>query len=760
MYVCRGCLRTLARAGRTPFASSLLAPLPRTTSLISGRRTYWGRDIKIDLKSAIAEPTNGEQDSTTAPQDSRSAEYSAQKKSKARAVAEKDLDSGETKGDLEYEGVRVGDELGKQRYQKKLETIVKKQLQYATDPFHIAQHVHRALERGSFDEALLMTRMASRKAKVEVSWNHLIDYQMKNRRLNAAVKLYNEMKKRGQIPNAKTYTIIFRGCAQSLHPKLAVAQATKIYNFMCKYGALKPNTIHMNAVLEVCARAGDMENLFLILSTANDGLRTPDSSTFTIIFNALRHDVKKAPGELDLVDAEVRAEIKKTIDQARAIWADVLSRWKNAKIVLDEHVVCAMGRILATGDYKDNDSILHLLQQTMKIPRLDKPTVPLPKLRNPESALLPEDEAAAVANASSATDSSAPENAQTENVDAPAPENIDVSNMSPKAKAELIHTKPTDAPIYAQPGCKTLSLALTALANTRRTSRAHKYWTYFTKHLGVQPDPENYYCYLRTLAVGHASAQVADLIDSMHPTIMSALTFRRGMSACIKDHLNPSAFSHAVRIFTRMTTTQRYPDALAMRLFLQVARSNTVHFHQLAETDPAAAKRQHGKQLVTAVDMMWEPFRILSSSFVYPENPTRSPEELRAKQRGDMQEAMATARRMIAAMDKVVQEEMVTGKELIRTLRTRRAILQRVVERYITRLYPDGPPEHARRTDMVFDEEEGFVRPQERKVALEEVEEVEEMVRKKSTVLEEVKELKKTPAAIEWGMYESGKRQL
>lgn len=116
-----------------------------------------------------------------------------------------------------------------------------------------------------------------------------------------------QMKKRGQIPNAKTYTVIFRGCAGSLHPKLAVSEATRIYNFMVKHATLKPNTIHMNAVLEVCARARDIESLFTVLSTANTGIRTPDSCTYTIVLNALRHeavDAKKLG--TDPVDSEIQ----------------------------------------------------------------------------------------------------------------------------------------------------------------------------------------------------------------------------------------------------------------------------------------------------------------------------------------------------------------------------------------------------------------------------------------------------------------------
>jgi pentatricopeptide repeat protein len=105
-----------------------------------------------------------------------------------------DQDLGDS-GELEYENLKPqSDEAGKMKYEKRLEANVTKHLSMMPDPYHIAQHISSALRKGNFDEALLMTRMASRKAKVEVSWNHLIDYQLKNKRLHAAIKLYNEVR--------------------------------------------------------------------------------------------------------------------------------------------------------------------------------------------------------------------------------------------------------------------------------------------------------------------------------------------------------------------------------------------------------------------------------------------------------------------------------------------------------------------------------------------------------------------------------------
>ncbi len=459
------------------------------------------------------------------------------------------------------------------------------------------------------------------------------------------------MKKRAQTPNAKTYTIIFRGCASSLHPKLAVAEATRLYNFMMKHPAVKPNTIHMNAALAVCARAGDMESLFTVLATSNDSTRAPDATTYTIVLNALRYDARAAgKANFGLADADVKREVQKSIQQASRIWADVVAAWKGAKMPMDEYLVCAMGRVLTAGDYKDNESVLELLEQTMQIPRFDKPKVKLPAMPDPGP-----------------------------------------TDMSPKAQQTPAKSTAKTDLRYPQPGTKTLSLVLTALTNTRKTASAAKYWSYLTRDLGVTPDHENYFCYLGALASGHASAQVAALIEEMPQNILGPITFRRGFSVCVGDNLNPTAFENACRILDVMTATQRYPDALALRLYLQAARANTRHFYEQPDA-PDAGNPEHGRQIMAAIERMWEPFRILSGSLSYPPTATRSPQEELDKKRGDMQEVMATGRRMIAAIDRAVTDQLVTEPKSVKLLRTRRAVLQRQVERWIAKIYPEGAP--------------------------------------------------------------------
>lgn len=74
-----------------------------------------------------------------------------------------------------------------------LDWIVRKHLETLKNPFKIAAHVKQTLAKNKYDEALALTREASKKAQCTVSWNHLIDYQMQQQRLHAAIKVFNEV---------------------------------------------------------------------------------------------------------------------------------------------------------------------------------------------------------------------------------------------------------------------------------------------------------------------------------------------------------------------------------------------------------------------------------------------------------------------------------------------------------------------------------------------------------------------------------------
>lgn len=459
------------------------------------------------------------------------------------------------------------------------------------------------------------------------------------------------MKKRDQMPNAQTYTILFRGFAKSDHPRLAVSEAVRIYHTMMTSKRLQPNIIHMNAVLEVCGRAGDMDSLFSIVSTADDKLRSPDSRTYTTILNSLRPKIpthrlpRRRPEEEEeedetAPDAErgpAAAADMSVINQAKAIWEEVITRWRKAKIVIDERLVCAMGRLLRHGGREENDEILDLVEQTMNIPRQDMVAASLPGPERPQ----------------------------------PNQEGDRPTTAVAKVKTQHGRGSKPGSVGYAVPGNNTLSLVLESLRATRKTTLGPKYWNLFVNEYNVEPDQENYHSYLRLLRVGHNSTKTADVIPQIPVAMLTPKTFRIGLSCCVKDNLNKHAFANATRVFKAMKGL-RVPDALAMRLYMQATRAN---FRPVtAGLSEEEGKLALGRQIAIAIDNMWEPFGTLTRSLSFSSIDTRSQEEILQQTSNEAMEAMATAKRMVAAMDFVVTEAAAEPK-VVKLLRARRNIL-------------------------------------------------------------------------------------
>ena len=57
----------------------------------------------------------------------------------------------------------------------------------------LAGHTVKLLRDDDFLKALDLVRIASKDVECTVSWNHLINYEMRKARVTEAVKLYNEV---------------------------------------------------------------------------------------------------------------------------------------------------------------------------------------------------------------------------------------------------------------------------------------------------------------------------------------------------------------------------------------------------------------------------------------------------------------------------------------------------------------------------------------------------------------------------------------
>lgn len=641
----------------------------------------------------------------------------------------------------------------------RIDAVAKRRLHFLKDPYTIGKAVEELLAKDSDDalyEALQITRLASKDHKVTVSWNHLINYLMGKEKLMAAVKMFNEMKKRAQLPNAQTYTIIFRGCAQSPHATLAVYHATRLYYAMLDSDRIKPNTMHMNAVLQVCARAQDMESLFSVAKTASQPLRAPDSMTYTTLLNGLRFStaqphhrkVKEGDDEIQLD----RENVAVSINRARALWEEVVTSWRMGRIVIDEELVCSMGRLLLMGSYHDNDDVLSLVEQAMGIARLDR--VPLARAADKaevdvadsakteaaeaEAGVVepePTEAAAAGAEAEATVTPEPTETAAVETVEAEAAEPTEsaVAEAEPES-TETTATEATEATtetsantqektppppprknqfvplpadvfstgspggnkiLYAHPGRNTLSLILTSLGATRKTSLAGRYWEMLLDEpYNVVPDSENWFRMLKALRRGHNSGRTVQLMATMPKEMMNERTFQLAMATCAADNLNDNVFASAGKILDLMNHTLRVPDCYVLRLYLQTALSSNRRFRDQADEpmQREAAKAAYGQQIVRALARLWDPLRLAANATAYPmpapdtatEAERASYKIRRAQSYNARREVIALARQMVGAADMVVTEGM-ADEETLRNVRTSRNLLNR----QITRFYAD-----------------------------------------------------------------------
>jgi Pentatricopeptide repeat domain len=356
------------------------------------------------------------------------------------------------------------------------------------------------------------------------------------------------MKKRAQTPDAHTYTILFRGLAANANYPLALTKALSIYHSMdAPNSPVRPSTIHTNAVLQVCARAGDMDAMFGIAAKLKrKGLRSPNNLTFTIILNAIRQDAYKS-----IINGEINEEaLNKAIIMARRMWDDIITRWRQGDIWIDEELVCSMGRILLLGKMVDVDDIFSLIEQTMQVPRI------LPGLGTPEREKIePSLQAKVLDLESSVTDGNS------------------TGDLSPSHEFRVVTPpKPPSGSLsaYAKPGPNTISLVLEALFKLRQRYPLRKYWDIFTKGYGVQPDSQNFHSYLRNLRLFRASKEVVEMLQQMPAPFFAEKTFRIALSACRRDKNNANSMSNAEKILDIMEEKLPHPDFPALQFYLDV----------------------------------------------------------------------------------------------------------------------------------------------------------------------------------------------
>lgn len=446
------------------------------------------------------------------------------------------------------------------------------ELRYLKDPLKLSEHVKYTLKCDKPEKALDLCRLASKTMSCVVSWNAVIDYLMKKWKVNEALKVYNEMKKRAQFPDAYTYMMVLRGLGykrQGTHDTPVkeenVSKAISIYTSMnAPTSRVKPNIFHTNATLNVCALALDMDALWSVAGQIPPkGPNAADRMTYTIIINAIRHSAYgKNPAGAPL--EQIAARRQKAVDEGRRVWMDVIRKWRAGEVTIDEDLVASMGRLLLTSKrIEDWDNVLDLVQQTMNIERLiapvgspDRHTEHVPQVDVPEAPKAEEEDA----DEEGYTNTSAAK----------------AFKVVKPSQPEHATSKGTRPLVWAEPGPQVLSLLVDACQQMRIPRVASSYWELLTSagQRSVEPDLENFDRQLRLFASNRASAKAAKLLREDLPAAgiePKNSTFRIAMSACQRDMKNPHVLEHATTIIDVMEKVSADPDSQVLMEYLSLA---------------------------------------------------------------------------------------------------------------------------------------------------------------------------------------------
>jgi len=459
------------------------------------------------------------------------------------------------------------------------------------------------------------------------------------------------MKKRGLKPNAKTYTIIFRGCALSKHSKLAVSEAVALYHNMLTTGRIRPNTIHMNAVISVCAKANDLDSMFSLLQTCDDNERSPDSQTYTTILAAMRQRAMPKTTSFTTtvggVELDLEQEKKDAVRRAKMLWEDVIKRWKEGALVIDETLVCAMGRVLLLEGYHGADAVPKIIEQTMKIPVKEKRRLKI-----------------------------------SEEVQAP--------------------TVQSGLPMYATPGNNTLSLILEALRVTGKTTEATRYWKTITIQSKVVPDENNWTQLLRTLHKGKNSGQAAAYFQMIPGDKITPKQVRTAMDICLRDNLNPKAVHHAEEIFMYMKEHMAIPDVRALRDYLRVGWAIRKSCDRAAQQGKENAHHAWARKMNNVLEQLWQLFKPLAEKCEASTTASANDPDALGEARNFKAEVVALFRKMIGTYDYLVNMKYGIPEDvLLRDARNRNDLNRFVVAHFEALKYlPDADGEELDETEL------------------------------------------------------------
>ena len=401
------------------------------------------------------------------------------------------------------------------------------------------------------------------------------------------------MKKRAQLPDAHTYTTLFRGLAKNSNVPSSLEKTLSIYHSMFAHNSpVKPSIIHTNAVINVCARTGDMDALFGVAAKLPQrGPGAADALTYTMTLNAIRTSLNSP--SMPLQSGELGEMQARVVRQSRIISQEIVEKWRKGDLLLDEELVASMGRPLLYGNPRDVDDIFSLVEQTMGVKRQTVVLDPKGYEYNSRKKAWQRRQSISVGEA--VADSPPAKRLDIDVMsedDSPSPDTFDLAAEN-ETKPSLFSTSSSGlGKTLVIPGRNTFSLLLAACARLDFSTAAQDYFNVFTRDpYNIQPDSALYHDYLRSLREKRASSQALAIMRVMEGLRVSlfkgrpstsrtqtvpmlrAKTFRMGLSTCGRNDKIESSFDHAKQMTRLMLDTLPHIDPSALHIFIHMVLS-------------------------------------------------------------------------------------------------------------------------------------------------------------------------------------------
>jgi len=350
------------------------------------------------------------------------------------------------------------------------------------------------------------------------------------------------MKKNGQPPDAQTYTIIFHGVGLASNKETALKHGMELYMRMIKTADLrddietpdrlgpdadnggrrerrrmvhiKPNIIHLNALLNACGKATDLDAAMEVAATADDADRRPNEKTYTTIFTVLRSWLiaqesrvreERAPEEREKQRDKHEMMYKTAVRLGGQFWDQTMKEWKAGNVDMTEGLACAYCWLLLRGypDGKIHAMVMKALHDALGVPIL---ATHLPGLQK---------------------------------------------------------TKQWDPSIIekrlSRSGRSLLSVIFQVCQNMRMASPSVEYWNALVSKGLINPDDDNWRRYLTALRHSKSSRLIAQAVKDMPADVISPQVFNDAFITCLRDNMNKACLEHADVILDKLLSAVKGP---------------------------------------------------------------------------------------------------------------------------------------------------------------------------------------------------------